>query len=235
MLKRNRFIGILAAAVLFGGAFASAQTFTLSNIQNWVGTGTNQAGLVISWNDGKAPDSLVFGYRWSGADPTVFGMMQAIDAANPRFSFTAHPSYPNASVFSVFYDLTGNGGVPVIGTPGDLGGPENGHAAFAGDHYAEGWYTGFWGEVVGVGNPYNGGSWNSTTLPQGVGNDTVTNNSWFGLSFTSDLINFNIPDPSFPTDPTATPEPSSVCLLSLGAMGLFGRRIRRKCHGKVRV
>lgn len=98
MVKRNSFTGVLAAAVLFGGAIAHAQTFTLSDIQNWVGTGANQAALVVAWNDGKTPDSLVFGYRWSAADadPTVFGMMQAIDAANPRFSFTAHPSFSAA-------------------------------------------------------------------------------------------------------------------------------------------
>ncbi len=238
MVKRNSFTGVLAAAVLFGGAIAHAQTFTLSDIQNWVGTGANQAALVVAWNDGKTPDSLVFGYRWSAADadPTVFGMMQAIDAANPRFSFTAHPSFFSGSVFSVFYDLTGNGGAPVVGIPQDLGGPENGHALFPGDHYREGWFTGFWGEFTGFGNPYNGGSWTSDyPTVQGVGVDTVSNNSWFGLSFSSDVINFTAPNPGFPTEATATPEPSSVCLLALGALGLFGRRTRRKFHGQSRV
>jgi len=234
MLKRKRFTDILAGAVLFIAATANAQTFTLPNIQNWVGTGSNQAGFVIAWNDGKTPDSLVFGYKWSGAGPTVFEMMQAIEAANSRFSFTAHPSYPDSSVFSAFYDLTGNGGAPVVGTPGLT--TETGHPSFSGDHYAEGWFTGFWGELVGIGNPYNGGSWTSDyPAVQGVGADTVTNSSWYGLSFSTDLVNYSIPNPGFPTEAPVTPEPSAVCLLSLGALGLFGGRTRHKSRRQPRV
>jgi len=214
----------LGAALLWN-ASASAQTFSLSGIQYWVGTGTNEAAFVVAWNDNKTPDSLVWGYKWSGTAPTVYGMMQAIEAVDARFSFTPHPRFPGQSVYSVYYDLTGLGGTPVVGTPEDLGGTENGSPPNPGDHYAEGWYTGFWGELIGNGNPYNGGFWDSTS-PQGVGVDTLVNNSWYGLSFSTDVVNFSIPNPGFPT---SAPEPSTFGLLSLGAWALFSRGKRRSC------
>jgi hypothetical protein len=222
----------LGGALLFA-AHASAQTFTLSNIQEVIGSGPNEAAFVVSWNDGKTPDSLVWGYRWSGTAPTVFGMMQAVEAADSRFSFTDNPEFAGQSVFSVYYDLTGKGGTPSVGTPALFEGApdtETGTPPVPGDHYAEGWfYNGFWGELIGIGNPYNGGSWD-TSYPdvQGVGIDTLTNNGWYGLSFSTDLVNFNIPNPAFPTAVTPAPEPSALCFLSLGTVGLLARRKRRR-------
>ena len=182
---------------------ASAQAFAFSDLQYWVGSGTNSAALVVSWNDGKSPDSLVWGYRWntpvSGTNPTIFAMLQAIQSVDTRFQFTSNPKYATTSVYSVFFDLTGSGGNPVVGKPYNLGGTENGSPPYSGDHYREGWYTGFWGEVIGVGNPYVSGSWNSGSLAHGVGVDRISNNSWYGLSFSLDESNFTIPNPGFPT------------------------------------
>ena len=218
----------IGAALLFTvGASAQAGSFTLSNIQYWVGSGTNQSALVISWNDGVTPDSLVFGYNWnafaSGADPTVYDMMEAIQSADPLLSFTADPEYDSPdtgdyALYSAFYNLTGQGG-PVVGTPSNLGGTENGYAP-AGDHYREGWFTGFWGEVIGIGNPYDGGTWN-TDIGEGLAVDTLSDDSWYGLSFSTDETNFTIPDPGFPSAvfPVSVPEPSGLCW---GAMGLLG-------------
>ena len=218
---------------LLSSVTASAQTFNLSDIKYWVGSGTNEAAFVVAWNDGNTPDSLVWGYKWSGTAPTVFGMMQAIEAADSRFSFTAHPFYPDQSIYSVYYDLTGLGGTPVVGTPAlFFGAPntENGSPPYPGDHYKEGWiYNGFWGELIGNGNPYSGGSWDSSyPTVQGVGVDTLTNNSWYGASFSTDLTSYSIPDPGFPTAVTTAPEPSAVCLLALGALGLVTNRRRRR-------
>lgn len=233
-MRKSIVILSLTAALLLAGR-AGAQTFDFSNIQYWVGSGTNEAAFDLTWNDGVTPDSLVWGYKWntpvSGPGPTVYDMLHAIDIADTRLLISPHPSFSSPggyAVFSVYYDLTGLGGTPTIGLPEDLGGPgsENGHAPFAGDHYAEGWFTGFWGELIGIGNPFNGGSWDGN-YPDvtGVSFDSISDNGWYALSFSTGET---IPNPSSPTAVTAIPEPSQICLLALGGTGLLAWRRRRR-------
>ncbi|MCX6966368.1 MAG: hypothetical protein NTZ46_01080 [Verrucomicrobia bacterium] len=203
-------------------ATSFAQTFTLSGINAWVGTGANQSALVIDWHDANTPTSLVWGYRWDGS-ATVTDMMQAIDAADPRLLISLHPLYD--AVFSIYYDLTGNGGTPTIGVPFDLGGTENGFAPFPGDHYQEGWYTGFWGLLNGNGNPYNGGSW--VEAAAGASSTMLENNSFHAFSMTRDLVNFTIPDAGLPTAVTLVPEPSCTSLLAFVLSGGAAWRLRK--------
>jgi hypothetical protein len=72
---------IAAIAALFGlGAFNLSEAALINNlddIQNWTGTGSNRAGLVVQWNDGTNPTSLAWGYRWNGS-ATGIDMLQAI-------------------------------------------------------------------------------------------------------------------------------------------------------------
>ena len=233
-------VSLFLGAALLCVTCASAQTFTLSNIQNWVGSGSNQAAFVVAWYDGKSPDPMVWGYRWTGSNPTVLGMMQAIAAVDPRFSFTPHPLYSSPSdyaVYSVFYDLTGLGGTPVVGLPGNLGGSENGFPPYPGDHYEEGWdINGFWGELVATGNPYNGGSWVEAT--EGVGTATIGNNSWYALSFSNDETNFTIPSPPVPqvSQPVpAAPGPATICILFAATLVIVARSRRHhpKAHPRL--
>jgi hypothetical protein len=226
---------LMALVVVLSSACAFAQTFTLSNIQYWVGSGTNQTALVVAWNDGITPDSLVFGYKWnmpgSGGAPTVYDMMAALQSADSDLRFYANPQFASPgdyALYSAFYNLTGGAG-PTVGVPGNLGGTESGFAP-AGDHYEEGWYyNGFWGELLGDGNPYNGGAWDSNS-PEGVSVDTLSNDLWVGLSFSTDLTNFTTPNPATPSAvfPVAIPEPSGLFLFPLGAMGLFACRRRQR-------
>jgi hypothetical protein len=221
---------LLALIAVVCPACAFAQDFNISDIKYWVGSGTNESALVVAWNDSISPDPLVFGYKWdasaSGSDPTVYDMMEAVETADPFLAFYANPKYDspstgNYALYAAFYNLTGGAG-PTVGTPGNLGGTESGHAP-AGDHYKEGWdYNGFWGELLGDGDPYDGGSWDSFS-PEGVAVDTLSEDSWAGLSFSTDLTNYTIPDPGIPDAdfPLPVPEPSGLCLLPIGALGLF--------------
>lgn len=60
-------------------------TFLFSDITYFVGSGSNQAGFVIDWNDGQAP--LAWGYRWDDpATPTGFDMLSAIVTSDSRLS-----------------------------------------------------------------------------------------------------------------------------------------------------
>jgi len=47
----------------------------------WAGTGTNRAAVVIQWNDGKSPSSLVWGFRWNGT-ATGIDMLRAVAGAS---------------------------------------------------------------------------------------------------------------------------------------------------------
>jgi hypothetical protein len=218
----KKFIVVLFCAVALGFATdASAQTFDFSDIKFWIGTGTNQAAFVIDWNDGITPESLVWGYRWNGS-ATGLQMIQAIDAADSRLSvFYTFGTF----VYGIGYDLTGQGGTFTPGTPGPT--TENGTAPFSGDHYKEGVYTGFWGYDVGTGNPYDGGSWSASGT--GASSRQLTDGAWDGWSFSLDETNFTVPNPKFPTAVLPVPEPSSICLLSLGAAAFvaYRRRVRK--------
>jgi hypothetical protein len=225
------FIRLCCVAAVFFTAVASAQTFDFSNIQNWVGSGPNQAAFVVAWWDGKSPDPMVWGYRWTGTAPTMLTMMQAISTAVPQLSFTANPEFSQQSdyaVYSIFYDLTGLGGKPTVGLPANLGGKENGFPPNSGDHYREGWVkNGFWGELGSSGNPYNGGSWIEATL--GVGQETISNNGWYAMSFSTDETNFTIPSPPVPQQSQgvpAVPEPATGCILFAAIVILVARSRR---------
>jgi hypothetical protein len=235
-MKKIAVAPLVALFVVLSSACAFAQTFTLSNIQYWVGTGTNESALVIAWNDGITPDNLVFGYKWdalsSGSAPTVYAMMEAIQSADSYLKFYADAAYDSPTtgdyaLYAAFYNLTGGAG-PTVGTPGNLGGSEDGGAP-AGDHYEEGWeINGFWGELLGDGNPYDGGAWDSNS-PQGLAVDTLTNDGWVGLSFSTDLTNYTVPDPGDPSAffPVPVPEPSGLYLLPFGLAALFACRRRK--------
>ncbi len=55
----------------------TTSTLSFSDIQYWVGTGSNQAAFVVQWNDSKIPDALVWGFRWDG-NATGEDMLKAI-------------------------------------------------------------------------------------------------------------------------------------------------------------
>lgn len=235
-LLRSSLLGLGAGILLLGATRAQADSFDFSNIQFWIGSGVNETALVIDWNTGGQTESLVWGFRWnlsgSGDAPTVLDMLNAIQAADPRLQITAHPKYTTADfygVYSVYFDLTGKGGSPTVGTPIDSGGQEDGHAPFAGDLYKEGWITGFWGQVVGIDNPYNGGSWSSDyPLAAGFGSTLLTNGGWEGMSFSTDVTNYTIPSPGVPVAVQAVPEPGSFPMLLLATAGFASWRLRRR-------
>lgn len=221
----------LLLAVFLSAAQASdpVQTFDLSAVKTWAGSGSNEAVFIIDWHDGNSPTSLAWGYKWDGT-ASVYDMLQAVDVLDTKLLITAHPIYSD-SVYSIYYDLTGNGGTPTIGRPGDLGGTENGSAPDSGDHYKEGWFTGFWGLLNGSGNPYNGGSWLLSN--EGASSDQLTNNGYYAFSFTTDTTNYIVPAAGVPVAALVVPEPSLGSLIALGAGGCAVWRLRRRTSRRV--
>ena len=231
---------IVAAAVfltLVLTGTASAE-FTFDDIDFWVGTGNNQAALVVDWNDGKDPQSLAWGYRWDG---TASGedMMRAIagsgliryrdggdvtgswdDGADGRL-YARLTDWGNPglglSLFGLGYDLDNDGGSFVPGYEGN----EFGYATDSDDHYAEGWYTGYWSYWLDDDlNNIIGDSWGYSGT--GMTGRTLTDGCADGWSY---LPNFSGGAPDEPVA-AAVPIPTAVWLLGSGILGLIG--IRRK-------
>ncbi len=59
--------------------------FTFDDVQYWVGSGSNQALLVVDWNDGLDAEALAWGYRWDGT-ATAEDMINEIVNADERLS-----------------------------------------------------------------------------------------------------------------------------------------------------
>ena len=71
-------------------------TIAATEIEYWVGEGTNEAIMVVNWAD----TALAWGYRWNN-DATVATMMDDVAAADPRFSYTMNGSYLGDILFVV--------------------------------------------------------------------------------------------------------------------------------------
>ena len=70
-----------------------------SDIQYWVGTGSNSAVLVVNWDfAGKA---IVWGYRWNGNDEVVLYLLYAIQQADSRLSIDNSGGFIDDFVFTV--------------------------------------------------------------------------------------------------------------------------------------
>ncbi len=76
-----------------------------SDITYWIGEGDKQAGVVIDWNDGIQPRSMIWGYRWNG-EATGQDLMTALVNADTRLTGDV-----DAMVSELRYDLDNNGSV----------------------------------------------------------------------------------------------------------------------------
>lgn len=210
---QSRIRSILAAAVLAllipGALPTPAGAASFSDITFWVGRGTNEAALVIDWQDPALPESRMWGYRWNGP-ATIRDMMNAVVESDPRLRVIPHPWFPTAVVFGIGYDVDGNRMTVEAGSPGFAG--ETGFAYDDADWYREGWYSGYWSVWDGVSNPYAGGNWHASTT--GYAGTHLADGAWYGLSFDEDLsTEFD----AEPRSPVAAESPYAVEVVSYTA------------------
>lgn len=201
-----------------------ASTATLDDVQFWVGSGANRAGLVIDWNDGRSAESLLWGYRWDGP-ATGLDMLEAVVNADARlFAHFGAYSWGTATL-GIGYDLNHSGGFAVSPPLAfDSGGvavdtdPDDARAAGdAADHWLEGWNNGFWAYYLKDSATED---WSSAAA--GAADRTLADGAWDGLSFAP---SFDSSAPSEPT-PAAVPEPNVASLLILGSFALLCARRR---------
>jgi hypothetical protein len=254
ILHRIKLAALAAFATLAVAASAHAQTVTgLSDLNYW-GSGSNHAGLVISWNDGKSNSTLAWGFSWSGSK-TVWDMLNFLATTDPHlFARIDSATQYGPALFGLGYDGNGNGIFSVTGAQDSNGsnitlsftsGISNSNTAAnsveaplssanaspgeAADHYAEGWFdNGYWELFTGgTGSSYPI-TWTSSF--DGAGNITLANNGWYAFSIAGEYDPDLGSSPSYPPG-TATvapvPEPTTIALLALGSVALIAhRRIR---------
>lgn len=213
--------GVLATIVVTVAGGTQAATF--DDIDFWVGSGANEAALVIDWNDGKSPESLLWGYRWDGS-ATGEDMLTAVVAADSRLYATLGVDTGfGTPVYGLGYNLD-NGGfgtsptltfIDGIATISDSADTDDARMpSDADDHYSEGWNSGFWGYYVGGQGAT--ASWQSSLT--GMSGRVLVDGTWDGWSFAPSF------DFTTPTDPV--PEPLSFALASCGLLLCLSRRRR---------
>jgi hypothetical protein len=204
-----------------GAAVQGAPVQSFADIQNWVGTGTNSAVLVIDWNDSKSPESLAWGYRWNGA-ATGEQMFLAIAESDPRlYAKIGTPGTYGTPIYGVGYDLDNDSNFGVNdGTTFNAAGfatvtdndADGGGASDTDDHYREGWFNdGFWFHYTNDANPYAvGSSWGDGF---GLFSRTLVNGGWDSLSYAPGFVG-SAPGSA---EPVPVPEP-----IGFAGMTVFG-------------
>ncbi len=213
----------LLALIPVGLAASSATAaFTFGDIDFWVGQGANEAALVIDWNGGPEPVSLAWGYRFDGVATGRDMLMAVINADANLYGRFSSFSFGDV-IIGLGYDLDGDGFSISDGT--DFGpdgvaftGTSDGATADdAGDHYAEGWNTGFWSYWLGSGDPFDGGAWDSSLV--GFGDRVLSDGDWDGYRFAPGFL------AETPREPVAAiPAPAGVLVLGVGTLAGIRRR-----------
>lgn len=214
--------------LLFAGQRSEADVLSFNDIAIWAGSGSNEAALVVDWNDGQSP--LAWGYRWDGA-ATGEDMFRAV-AAEDDSLFARIQVFGFGSLLNgIGYDrdddgfgVSGTSGAKSFDADGIFEGAEVefGTKTDADDSYSEANNTTFeyWEYFIGTGNPYAGGSWGPPAT--GFSGRSLSNGDWDGWYY-----------PGFSGDPlaipgianaAAVPEPSTVFMLTFASIGLLLRR-----------
>ncbi len=211
----------LTAAGAVVALVPSLSAASLDDIAFWAGTGANRAALVIDWQDAQAPQSLLWGFRWDGT-ATGLDMLTAVIQADPRLFGHLGQFGWGTAVFGLGYDSNANGGFAVDPALAfDSGGlavdtnPDDARVAVdAGDHWREGWNTGFWAYYL---KGSSGDAWESAMT--GAADRVLSDGAWDGYSFAPGFVSAAPGEPV----PAAVPEPGTLTLLALGALALARR------------
>jgi uncharacterized protein (TIGR02145 family) len=165
-----------------------AKNFTSSNIKCWVGEGNNNAILIFKWNDGKTPEALAWGYRWSSGTKYGINILADVAKADGRLFFLEQSGTQfGSAIGGVGYEASGSANAKLSSDGGkSCVSPVNGSLATSGYDYDDwklcdvskdarfqaGWYNGYWSYWVA---DVAGGEWSYSSL--GASSRELKNNS----------------------------------------------------------
>ena len=231
-MKKLRSLRSLSLAVAGVFVLNSSPAATFDDVQYWVGSGANRAAFVIDWNDGKSAESLLWGFRWDGA-ATGLDMFQAVVNSDSRLFAHLGVFGFGTAVMGLGYDLNGNdtfGVSPVVSFDGgglriDPGTESNFSdarvATEAGDHYVEGWSSGYWSYYL---KPSEAAAWDYAS--SGAAQRNLSDGVWDGWSFSPGFVD------SIPSEPLAA-APVLVCLDEFPVLG-FMRQLQSAGYSRCR-
>ncbi len=211
---------LLTLGLILGHPTPSAASTTFDSINFWTGTGTNRAAMVIQWNDGSTPTSMVWGYRWSG-EATGIDMLKAIagstvsrrdgqttfmpdpsTGADPRLALSLiNYSFGNAVEALVFTDRA------VVRTQNDWSTGYWEYSIYGGtfdyDLYDANWeYVGE--ETYSQTGTYTYSNVNWFSSPIGVSDRILVDGSWDAFSFAADFTSTPVVEPALALPPSPT-------------------------------
>lgn len=200
-----RLAGGVLTAMLLVSSSAKAD-FEFDDVQVWVGSGENEALLVIDWNDGIRPQSMAWGYRWDG-EASAEDMLIAVCSADlGLYGKISTSGEFGIAAYGLGYDLDHDGFALSDDTMFDDGlvvtGPSDGATSVdPDDHYQEGWFVaGFWSNWRSA----DGVMWDFSSSDQ-----LLADGDWDGWSWAP---NFKAEPPS---EPVAAGCPGEGCQADL--------------------
>ncbi|MGL4993633.1 MAG: hypothetical protein ACRC6R_05840 [Bacteroidales bacterium] len=128
--------------------------FSLDKIENWTGTGSKRAALLIQWEDEKKPDAMVWGYKWDG-ESNGEEMIIAIAKADPRFFIITNNGNWGLTIGGFGFDINQKNTITL--TNGEISREpidgileienteyDNWYTEDSEDHWASGWNSSYW-------------------------------------------------------------------------------------------
>ncbi len=213
----------LWGAIAALGSARAATISTSSDLLFTVGSGANQAALVIDFNDGTASESFAWGYRWDGTASGA-GMILAIAAADPNLQITSDGTAAGGFFISAISYFDGS--IQHQGVNDFSSDPSSGFG-----YYLAGGTAG--GDAVAGGGAALPSSWSEAPVGAsetsfGSEGRLLSDGAWDAWSFGEYDATFSHLDSPGPEAPTAAvPEPG-VTWLGLASLGMLLRRRDRR-------
>jgi hypothetical protein len=237
----------LVATILIAYPLSQATAAIITPVvTTWIGAGSQESALSIQWRDGKSPNAIIFGYRWTSASTTLNDMITAVLAANVGLYARGDlisGGFGNA-YYGFGYDTGLNASLSITGAVDDFGDPAsqnfidgfwdmgsgysgpasstNATPSASADRYQEGWMdNGYWELFTATSNT-TPTAWSSSNAG---GVQTLGNETWYTYSLSNTDFTSNIPDLSSLS--ASVPEPSQIAtsiLLLLSIPIFFWRR-----------
>ena len=134
-------------------------TISASEIQYWVGTGSNEVRFIVDWN--SASTATAWGYRFDGESVLVSTILDDIANADPRFSYEGTTSWlADLKYFNGTDTLTISPDYVTYNVNGSFADAADAQAVHAGDYVKfGGWLSAQKGECRWIEDPAFGDYW----------------------------------------------------------------------------